>query len=167
MFCDRCGTELASAARFCSACGKPVGSSMVQSADAGRVNRHLTLLGVLWVAAAAIRVLSAVWLLTVGRVLLPYVLSWIPAVTMGFPASRLLHDILGAAAGFAVVWALLALVTAWGLLQHEPWGRTVALIAGILALIRIPFGTALGIYTLWVLMPTASEEEYRRLASAV
>jgi hypothetical protein len=28
----------------------------------------------------------------------------------------------------------------------------------------MPFGTALGIYTLWTLLPAKSEEEYRRLA---
>jgi hypothetical protein len=40
----------------------------------------------------------------------------------------------------------------------------VAIIAGILALWHIPFGTALGIYTLWVLLPATSEAEYRNLA---
>jgi hypothetical protein len=31
---------------------------------------------------------------------------------------------------------------------------------GALALIRIPFGTALGIYTLWVLVPESSGREF-------
>jgi hypothetical protein len=34
------------------------------------------------------------------------------------------------------------------------------------ALLRIPVGTALGIYTLWVLLPAQSDEEYRALAQA-
>jgi hypothetical protein len=33
-----------------------------------------------------------------------------------------------------------------------------------LGLLRIPFGTALGIYTLWVLLPETSGKEYDRLA---
>jgi len=52
----------------------------------------------------------------------------------------------------------------WGLLNYRPWARTLALIVGVIALIHIPFGTALGIYTLWVLLPGDSEHEYRRLA---
>ena len=32
------------------------------------------------------------------------------------------------------------------------------------SLIKVPFGTALGIYTMWVLLPAASEEEYRQIA---
>jgi len=37
---------------------------------------------------------------------------------------------------------------------------------GFLALLNIPIGTALGIYTLWVLLPQQSDEEYRSLAQA-
>jgi hypothetical protein len=30
----------------------------------------------------------------------------------------------------------------------------------------MPFGTALGVYTLWVLLPAKSEEEYRQMERA-
>jgi len=33
-------------------------------------------------------------------------------------------------------------------------------------LINAPFGTALGIYTLWVLLPAQSEEEYEKYLAA-
>jgi hypothetical protein len=42
----------------------------------------------------------------------------------------------------------------------------VAIVFGCIALIHFPFGTALGIYTLWVLLPAESEQEYRRSARA-
>jgi hypothetical protein len=32
--------------------------------------------------------------------------------------------------------------------------------------VDMPFGTAIGIYSLWVLLPAASEEEYRRMSRA-
>jgi len=32
------------------------------------------------------------------------------------------------------------------------WGRPVVLVLGVLDLLDIPFGTALGIYTLWALL---------------
>ncbi len=51
-----------------------------------------------------------------------------------------------------------------GLLNRRPWGRTVAIIVAILALVKFPFGTALGIYTLWVLAPGASGLEYDAIA---
>jgi hypothetical protein len=42
----------------------------------------------------------------------------------------------------------------------------LAIVTGVFNLIDIPFGTALGIYTLWVLLPTESEREYREAARA-
>ena len=39
-----------------------------------------------------------------------------------------------------------------GLLRHKQWVRYLVLILGILSLLNIPVGTALGIYTLWVLL---------------
>ncbi|MEI9981702.1 MAG: hypothetical protein WDN23_22440 [Edaphobacter sp.] len=63
-----------------------------------------------------------------------------------------------------ICMAALALLAGYGLLQRTPWGRVVAIIAAILALIKIPFGTALGIYTLWVLGPSTSGLEYDSIA---
>ncbi len=63
-----------------------------------------------------------------------------------------------AAAGFAV---------GWGLLQREPWARILTIILAFLALFNIPFGTALGVYTLWVLLPAESDQEYREQVRSV
>lgn len=63
--------------------------------------------------------------------------------------------LLKAAAGF---------FAGWGLLQRESWARILALVVGFLALLNVPLGTALGIYTLWVLLPGQSDQEYRELS---
>jgi hypothetical protein len=42
----------------------------------------------------------------------------------------------------------------------------LGIVLGFLVLIRIPFGTALGIYTLWVLLPESSAREYDAMAGA-
>jgi hypothetical protein len=65
---------------------------------------------------------------------------------------------------FLGLFGVLHLVLAWGLFEREPWGRFLGLVLGFLALVRFPFGTALGIYTLWVLLPETSGKEYERLA---
>ena len=62
------------------------------------------------------------------------------------------------------MFGVLHLVLAWGLFQREPWARMLGLVIGFLALLRFPLGTALGIYTLWVLLPESSGTEYDRLA---
>ena len=54
----------------------------------------------------------------------------------------------------------------WGLMNHERWARMTAIVIGILALFHPPFGTALGIYTLWVLLPADAAAEYDRMSQA-
>jgi hypothetical protein len=62
------------------------------------------------------------------------------------------------------IGALLSLVTGISLLMRKSWGRVLAIVIAILSLIKIPFGTALGIYTLWVLLPSTSAIEYEAIA---
>jgi hypothetical protein len=40
------------------------------------------------------------------------------------------------------------------------------LVVGFVALLSVPIGTALGIYTLWVLLPSQSDDEYKALTQA-
>ena len=47
--------------------------------------------------------------------------------------------------------------------ESETVGSDVAIVAAILALLKFPFGTALGIYTLWVLAPAPPEWSMTRL----
>jgi hypothetical protein len=62
--------------------------------------------------------------------------------------------------------AAVGLIAGWGLLARQPWARTLAIVLGSLSLFDVPFGTALGIYTLWVLLPARSEEEFRQISNA-
>jgi len=62
--------------------------------------------------------------------------------------------------------AIAGFAAGWGLLQREPWARTLTLVLGFLELLHVPFGTALGIYTIWVLLSPQAEQEYRQLARA-
>ncbi len=49
-------------------------------------------------------------------------------------------------------------------MSRRPWARTLAIVMAVLSLLKLPFGTALGIYTLWVLAPQASSVEWEGLA---
>jgi len=59
--------------------------------------------------------------------------------------------------------SLLAVVAGWGLLERAQWGRVLAIIAGILALIRFPLGTALGIATLVILLGSRNSALYEQI----
>jgi hypothetical protein len=60
-------------------------------------------------------------------------------------------------------WTALALAAGWGLMEHEPWGRVVAIVAAIFCLLKFPLGTALGIWTLVVLLGYRNTQLYERL----
>ena len=50
-----------------------------------------------------------------------------------------------------------------GPLERTQWGRIVAIVAAILCLIKIPFGTALGIATLVILLGDRNSALYDQL----
>lgn len=53
---------------------------------------------------------------------------------------------------FALVWGGVHLWAGALLRRHHPAGRTLGLALAVVNLLVLPFGTALGIYLLWVLL---------------
>lgn len=177
MFCDKCGTPATPGAQFCSSCGRafatatnavPQNSSPQYPArpvSDGRVQRHIQLLASLWLANGILRFIEVGSLLIAGQIL-PFLMGWDTGGRYGtWPFNFLpfgLYSIAGAFAFFGVAHLLLA----WGLFQRESWARPLGLVLGFLALLRPLFGTALGIYTIWVLMPEHAAQEYERMCRA-
>ncbi|HUK24267.1 MAG TPA: zinc ribbon domain-containing protein [Terriglobales bacterium] len=160
MFCDGCGAALQSGQYFCSRCGKEVKEGMRFDAPRpGRVRQHLRLLGILWLALGALNALGGVILLILANTLFVHMRE------RGGPA--FLPPLLTFIAFFILVKAAAEFAAGWGLQQHESWARVLALVLAFLALFNVPLGTALGIYSLWVLMPAESEEEYQAQARTV
>ncbi len=74
------------------------------------------------------------------------------------------HSILIGVASMLMLLGFAGIVVGIGLLNRAPWARMMAIIFGCVSLVDMPFGTALGVYTLWVLLPAQSEDEYRQMA---
>ncbi|MGA2134054.1 MAG: hypothetical protein ABSH50_17310 [Bryobacteraceae bacterium] len=80
----------------------------------------------------------------------------------GAPPSVLLGGI-GALIFFVLlVLSLPAVIAGIGLLQFAPWARILTIVLSVLDLIHVPFGTALGVYGLWVLLSQDGERLFRR-----
>jgi len=62
-----------------------------------------------------------------------------------------------AAAFFFIALGIPGLVAGIGLLTLRPWARILGIVISALDLAHIPFGTALGIYGLWVLFNRETE----------
>lgn len=156
MFCDRCGTRLSDQANFCPACGKAAGVTPLMPIHS-RFAGHVRLVGILWLALSAFHLIPGLILLAVSR----RGMWFLSASAPGF-----IHVVLTLVAWMLLAGSILGLVTGWGLLEREPWARSLAIVMACLNMIHMPFGTVLGIYTLWVLLPAASEQEYRSVARA-
>jgi hypothetical protein len=156
MFCDRCGTALQEFQRFCPRCGKGVGS-VPPMPVAGRIAGHVRLLGIFWLAISAFRLLPGLALVSIFHSGFPFFMPGIP----GF-----VHGLMRGLGGLLLLGGVIGIVAGWGLLERQPWARMLAIVLGCFSLLDMPFGTALGIYTLWVLLPAGSEEEYRQIARA-
>jgi zinc ribbon protein len=158
MYCERCGTQIQPGVRFCSGCGRSFEPSPVLSQQTdGRVHRHLRLLAVLWMAMGGLRLFAAAALYTIGR----FVFVRIPLPML---PDHFLGGLVTMVASFFLFKAILAFIAGWGLLERQSWARMYTLVLGFLALLLPPVGTALGIYTLWVLLPEQSQREYQALA---
>jgi len=159
MFCDGCGNVVESGQAYCSKCGKQIlGPVLVAGTMPGRVLQHAHLLGILWLAMSAFNAVAGLFVLLLGTTLLPHLqeMKDVPSdVPVGFLSA--LFTTIGI---IILAKAVCGFLAGWGLLHREAWGRVVALVLAFISLFNIPFGTAIGVYTMWVLLPGASQQEY-------
>ncbi len=166
MTCTNCGNTLNPDARFCPRCGAVAAPQQTYYAPPtglpySRVAGNIQTLGTLWLVYAGLRFLTGL----AGILFLHgffgdhighshFNFGWSPFGSMGM-------DSLLPVAFFSLLISVgCVLLTGYALLTRQPWGRILAIIFAIIALIHFPFGTALGVYTLWVLAPGLSGVEY-------
>lgn len=158
MFCDACGTALQPGQAFCGGCGKQVvGPVNAITQRSSRVQEHVHLVGILWLAISAFNAIGGVVLYIIANTLLA------PGGAAGAPS--FLRPLLSVVALLWLGKAALGFVAGWGLLQRESWARILTLVLAFISLFNIPFGTAVGVYTMWVLLPGNSEKEYEAMAA--
>lgn len=153
VFCVRCGTKMEDSQSYCPSCGKAAGAAPLMPGER-RIAGHVRLLGILWLAVSAFRLIPGLILIS----LFHHRMGFFPPEVPMF-----VHGLMRTIGGLLIVGAILGIVAGWGLLERQSWARILAILLGCIGLMDMPFGTALGIYTLWVLLPASSEAEYKRI----
>lgn len=184
MHCVQCGAQVMPGQRFCNKCGQPVFAATpsapvavpapppqppasqtsvpgpgVGFARPSRVARHISALGLLWIIFSGLRLLPGLALIGIGHMRFPFMMTPIPG-----PMRLFIAPFLGGLGFLLSGFAIAGLIAGGGLMAHSPWARMLAIVLGCISLIHFPLGTALGIYTLWVLVPQGADAEYRSLA---
>jgi len=170
MFCSGCGQALAPGQPACPQCGRPAAVPPPAVPNLGFEVANYS---------NRVRALSTVWFIYGGLSLA------LGVVGLGFANSFLngggfwMHGPwahgnfpLGPGFGSAIIhfaWIMLvvrsglAFVAGWGLMERAPWGRVVAIVAAFLCILKIPFGTALAIWTLVTLLGYRNTSLYDQL----
>lgn len=171
MFCSACGQAIDPYQANCPRCGRQV--TPIEMAPPPppwfwtRVHRHVHTLGILWIAYAGWTMLR--WIMVVPF-LSGMTHNWNFPFGHGYEGFVLPFEhvpwLIPIITTALLVRSLLCIVTGIALLRRASWARVLALVAAFIMLIHPIFGTALGIYTLWVLLPSLSAQEYERLAAS-
>lgn len=186
MYCAHCGVQLNPGQIFCSKCGQriagatasgPVAEPMpppqvstnqfsttspgAGSAGQSRVARNLSALGVCWIIYSLLRLIPAMALFGLSHLHFPFLIRPLPFAPHFFAG-----PILGVFGLLISGVAVAGFIAGWGLLAHQPWARVLAIVLGFISVIHFPLGTALAVYTFWVLLSGGAETEYQNLAGA-
>jgi hypothetical protein len=170
MFCSGCGQALAVGQAYCPQCGRPAAVAVPPVPGLQfQIENY----------AGKVKALSVVWFIYAGLALVTGMMGlffadaflsgrfgpWMngPWVHGPMPPMWLGPAILHFGWVYLVIRAGLALAAGYGLMEHAPWGRVVAIVAAVFSLLKFPFGTALGIWTLVVLLGYRNSTLYDQL----
>jgi hypothetical protein len=113
------------------------------------VERHVNLLGILATLWGALAMLVGVSMLLLSAGALIQVFD--PSASIGF-AAGLTAGVFALIGLFALLWGAAHAWVAMLLRRRQPLGRVLMLGLGVVNLLVLPFGTALGVYALWILL---------------
>ena len=171
MYCSGCGQGLQQGQTFCPQCGRPVavapppvpGFQFELDNYAGKIRA----LSTVWFIYAGLNLLLSFAGMTFARfAMLNHWGPWRhgPWMNGPFRPEWFGPNILQFIWVIALLWVGFLFAVGWGLKNREPWGRMVAIVAAFLNLFKfVPLGTALGIWTMVVLMGYRNQTLYEQL----
>jgi hypothetical protein len=176
MICQYCGGPLDEAARFCKSCGNAVPATAPASANAPCIvaadpaqtfQHHVRVLGIVWMVYSVFQIMMSIWILVFSHYFLPTMQDLMSRgdASFPFPIIHFLHVIYAISSAYGAAAGILGLVAGAMLLQRKPAARLLAIVAAFLSVLSFPFGTAVAVYTLIMLMPKEAAGNYQQLAS--
>jgi hypothetical protein len=116
------------------------------------VASHVDFVGVLFIVWGLLTTLVGVSTLALGIGAVAMIASASRDGDAGGFAAGVTAAVFTALAIIAIVWGLAHVLVGVPLRRRRPWARLMALMLGSIDLVLLPYGTALGVYALWVLL---------------
>jgi hypothetical protein len=116
------------------------------------VPAHLDFLGVLFIIWGLLTTLVGVSTLALGVGAVALIMSASRGGEGGQLAAGMTAAAFTALAVIAIIWGVAHVVVGVPLRRRRPMARLLALMLGSVDLLLLPYGTALGVYALWVLL---------------
>ena len=113
---------------------------------------HVDFVGVLFIVWGLLTALVGVSTLALGIGAVAMIASASRGGGAGGFAAGVTAAVFTALAIIAIVWGAAHVLVGVPLRRHRPWARLMALMLGSVDLVLLPYGTALGVYALWVLL---------------
>lgn len=123
-----------------------------------QIHRHIQLLGTLHIVLGILGVIAA---------FIAYMAISVGGIISGDAKAISITQIVGIAVGsFLLFLSLPGIIGGWGIMKYKYWAKILLLVLGFLNLLNFPFGTALGVYTIWVLMNDQTDKFFQGNRSA-
>lgn len=121
---------------------------------------HVKIIGILWIVFGALSLFGAlvIFLVLMGASLIP---------DMGEIAPGILRFVGFVVSSFLALLGVPKIIGGLGLLKGHEWARILVLVVSFLSLINIPFGTALGVYSIVVLFDKETVKVFQTRPPAV
>lgn len=169
MFCSGCGHELEAGQATCTQCGwvaPPIAPPVVPAPgfalELERYAGKIRILGILWLVFGGLSLLAGLAALHLAHNLFSGGFGPWEQYQHMFPDWFLraaIHFVLAT----IILRAIVCAIAGWGLLERTQWGRIMAIIAAVICMLKFPFGTAIGIATLVILLGCRNSALYDNL----
>jgi hypothetical protein len=111
--------------------------------DRERLESHLTIVAILHIGLGALGLLAAAIVFVV--------LFGVGAISGDQQAFGILAFIGIGVGAFLGILSLPGVLGGIGLLRHQSWARYLVLVLSVFQLFNVPIGTAVGVYSIWIL----------------
>jgi hypothetical protein len=109
------------------------------------MKKHVTLVAALQIGFSTIGL--------IGAIVIFFVFNFAGSFVQNDETATLVLNILGTALPLAIgCVSVVGLIGGIGLLSYQEWSRILVLIIAAVGCLNVPFGTMVGVYSIWVLM---------------